>query len=257
MPSRASGHFFARILETVEFSGRLTGRTAVIRAIGGLVVVLAVLLGAYLIPLPSVGRLRDWADSFGPNFVWIFFIGYAFISIGPVPRSAFTAVSGLLFGPLVGFVGAMLATIFAALMAFVLVRRLGRERIRPYLRHPVVRSVELRMERRGWLAVGSLRLIAAFPFSVTNYVAALSAIRFVPYALATVIGVAPGTAAVVILGNALAGDGDPVMLALSAGLFSLGIVGLILDTRLSLREPTDCDVENTDKPADELLNRTG
>ena len=59
--------FFARILETVKFSGRLTGRTAVIRALGGLVVVLAVLLGAYLIPLPSVGRLRDWADSFGPN----------------------------------------------------------------------------------------------------------------------------------------------------------------------------------------------
>lgn len=241
----------------MKFSGRLTGRTAVIRALGGLVVVLAVLLGAYLIPLPSVGRLRDWADSFGPNFVWIFFIGYAVIAIGPVPRSAFTAASGLLFGPLVGFVGAMLATIFAALMAFVLVRRLGRERIRPYLRHPVARSVELRMERRGWLAVGSLRLIAAFPFSVTNYVAALSAIKFVPYALATVIGVAPGTAAVVILGNALAGDGDPVMLALSAGLFSLGVFGLILDTRLSVRKPTDGDVENTVKPADELSNRAG
>lgn len=113
------------------------------------------------------------------------------------------------------------------------------------------------MERRGWLAVGSLRLIAAFPFSVTNYVAALSAIKFVPYALATVIGVAPGTAAVVILGNALAGDGDPIMLALSAGLFSLGVFGLILDTRLSVRKPTDGDVENTVKPADELSNRAG
>jgi uncharacterized membrane protein YdjX (TVP38/TMEM64 family) len=204
-------------------------------------------------PVPSVGRLRDWADSFGPSFVWIFFIGYAVVAIGPVPRSAFTAASGLLFGPLVGFVGAMLATVFAALMAFVLVRRFGRERIRPYLRHPVAKSVELRMERRGWLAVGSLRLIAAFPFSVTNYVAALSSIKFVPYALATVIGVAPGTAAVVILGNALAGDGDPVMLALSAVLFSVGVFGLILDTKLGVKKPADGGVENADEPADESL----
>jgi uncharacterized membrane protein YdjX (TVP38/TMEM64 family) len=237
----------------VKISGRLTGRTAVIRALVGLVVVLAVLLGAFLMPVPSVGRLRDWADSFGPSFVWIFFIGYAVIAIGPVPRSAFTAASGLLFGPLVGFIGAMLATVFAALMAFVLVRRFGRERIRPYLRHPVARSVELRMERRGWLAVGSLRLIAAFPFSVTNYVAALSSIKFVPYALATVIGVAPGTAAVVILGNALAGDGDPVMLALSAVLFSVGVFGLILDTKLGVKEPVDGGVENAGEPADEPL----
>ncbi len=245
----------------VKTSGRLTRRKAVIRALVGLVVVLAVLLCAYLIPVPSVARLRDWADSFGPGFVWIFFIGYAIIAIFPVPRSAFTVASGVLFGPLVGFIGAMLATTFAAIMAFVLVRRYGRRIARPYLRHPAARAVELRMEHRGWLAVGSLRLIAAFPFSVTNYVAALSSIKFVPYAVATVIGVMPGTAAIVILGNALAGEGSVGALALSASLFSLGVIGLILDARLGVPsaaddvETVDDEAANSDEPTDELSPR--
>lgn len=245
----------------VKTSGRLTRRKAVIRALVGLVVVLAVLLCAYLIPVPSVARLRDWADSFGPGFVWIFFIGYAIIAIFPVPRSAFTVASGVLFGPLVGFIGAMLATCFAAAMAFLLVRRFGRKIAEPYLQHPAACAVELRMERRGWLAVGSLRLIAAFPFSVTNYVAALSSIKFVPYALATIIGVMPGTAAIVILGNALAGEGSVGALALSASLFSLGVIGLILDARLGVpstpedAETFDGEVTDSDKTTDELSPR--
>lgn len=233
-----------------------------IRALIGLVVVLALLLCAYLIPVPSVTRLRDWADSFGPGFVWVFFIGYALIAICPVPRSAFTVASGVLFGPLVGFIGAMAATVFAAMMAFVLVRRFGRRFARPYLQHPAARAVELRMEYRGWLAVGSLRLIAAFPFSVTNYAAALSSIKFIPYTLATIIGVVPGTAAIVILGNALAGDGSIGALALSASLFSLGVVGLIVDARLGVpgtaddQEIVDGEVANSDEPASEFSTRS-
>lgn len=229
-----------------------------IRALIGLVVVLALLLCAYLIPLPSVSRLRDWADSFGPGFVWVFFIGYAVVAICPVPRSAFTVASGVLFGPLVGFIGAMAATVFAAMMAFVLVRRFGRRFARPYLQHPAARAVELRMEYRGWLAVGSLRLIAAFPFSVTNYAAALSSIKFVPYTLATVIGVIPGTAAIVIVGNALAGDGSIGALALSASLFSLGVIGLIVDARLGApgsvddQETVDGAAANSGEPSNEV-----
>jgi uncharacterized membrane protein YdjX (TVP38/TMEM64 family) len=227
------------MVEPVQTSGRVTRRTAVIRAVIGLIVVIAVLIAASMFPIPSVSRMREWADSFGPAFVWVFFVAYALIVIFPVPRSAFTVASGLLFGPAVGFTGAMLATTFAAVAAFVLVRRYGRSRIRPYLHHPLTKAVELRMERRGWLAVGSLRLIAVCPFSVTNYIAALSSIKFVPYALATVVGVMPGTAAVVLLGDALTGEGDVWSLVLSAALFSVGVIGLVVDARMGVNTSTD------------------
>ncbi|WP_020104893.1 TVP38/TMEM64 family protein [Nocardia sp. 348MFTsu5.1] len=209
-----------------------TQQSVVVRAVVVAAVLIALAIAAYLIPFPSVERLREWADSFGFAFTALFFLGYGVITIFPAPRSAFSVSAGLLFGSATGFLGSMLATTFAAVVAFVLVRRYGRERIKPYLRSPVARSIELRMERRGWLAVGSLRLIVPFPFTATNYIAALSSIRFVPYLVATVVGVMPATAAVVIVGDALSGNGSAGMIALCAGLFSLGIIGLLIDARL-------------------------
>jgi uncharacterized membrane protein YdjX (TVP38/TMEM64 family) len=201
----------------------------VVRAVVAAVVLVALAIAAYLVPLPSVERLREWADSLGFVFTALFFLSYAVVTVFPAPRSAFSVSAGLLFGSATGFIGSMLATTFAAVVAFVLVRRFGRERIKPYLRSPVARSIERRMERRGWLAVGSLRLIVPFPFTATNYIAALSSIRFVPYLVATIVGVMPATAAVVIVGDALAGNGSAGMIAISAGLFSLGVIGLSID----------------------------
>ena len=61
----------------------------------------------------------------------------------------------------------------------------------------------------------SLRLIPAVPFSVINYAAGASAVRAAAYTLATLVGLLPGTAAVVILGDALAGDGNPLLVLVS------------------------------------------
>lgn len=209
------------------------------RAIVAGVVLAAVLTAAYLMPLPSVTRVRDWGDGLGAWFPWVFFLAYAVVTIAPIPRSTFTVMSGVFFGPALGFVGAMLASVVAAMAAFLIVRSLGRERVRPYLKKPVVAAVEYRLSRRGWLAVGSLRLIAACPFSIANYCSALSSVRTVPYIVATVIGMAPGTAAVVFLGDALTGESNPLLIVLSACFFATGIIGLVLDARLPVSARND------------------
>ncbi|MGV9711247.1 TVP38/TMEM64 family protein [Gordonia sp. NPDC003424] len=202
------------------------------RALAFCAVVAVILTCSYLVPFPSVTNVRVWGESLGPWFAWAFFAAYAVITIGPIPRSAFTVMSGVLFGPVVGFTGAMIASSIAAVAAFWLARTLGRERVRPYLKKPVARAIDYRLERRGWLAVGSLRLIAACPFSVANYCSGLSSVRTIPYAVASVVGMAPGTAAVVFLGDALTGERNPLLLLLSAALFAVGVIGLLLDARL-------------------------
>lgn len=207
-------------------------RRTVRRALFAAALLAAVLAGSYFVPLPSIVSVRDWGADLGPAFVWVFFLAYAVITIAPIPRSTFTVMSGVFFGPLVGFAGAMIASSIAAVAAFALVRRVGRDRVQPYLKTPVVRAVEYRLERRGWLAVGSLRFIAACPFSVANYCSALSSVRPVPYAVASILGMAPGTAAVVMLGDSLTGDTHPAQLAVTGGLFAIGIAGLVLDSRL-------------------------
>lgn len=57
-----------------------------------------------------------------------------------------------------------------------------------------------------------------------------------PYLIASVIASAPGTVAVVLLGNALTGERNPLLMLLSATFFAVGVIGLIVDVRLPVRD---------------------
>ncbi|MFW0794688.1 TVP38/TMEM64 family protein [Gordonia sp. CPCC 205515] len=240
--------------ETSPTTRRRVDSRVLRRALLFCAIVAGVLICSYLMPIPSVASVRNWGVALGPGFAWAFFAAYALITVAPFPRSAFTVMSGVLFGPAVGFTGAMIASTIAAVAAFWLVRELGRKRVRPYLNKPVVRAVEYRLERRGWLAVGSLRLIAACPFSVTNYCSGLSSVRTIPYLLASVVGMAPGTAAVVFLGDALTGQRDPKLLLFSAGLFAVGVIGLLLDARLPVSDAAESAVKPSTLPGEHQVS---
>lgn len=211
-------------------------RAVLLRVLLAVVVVGGLIAIAVLVPLPSVDRMRHWATAVGPLFPLAFFLAHAVVTIAPVPRTLFTVSAGVLFGPVTGVSVAVSATTVSAVLAFLLVRALGRDVVATRLNHPLIRAVDARLARRGWLAVGSLRLIAPVPFSVVNYSAGLSAVRLVPFALATLVGVIPGTVGIVLLGDALAGNGDPILLAVSAVCIGVGIVGLVLDARLPVLE---------------------
>ena len=52
-----------------------------------------------------------------------------------------------------------------------------------------------------------------------------------PYALATLAGLLPGTTAVVILGDALAGHPSPLLYLVSLCTATLGLTGLVIEIR--------------------------
>ncbi|QUD85124.1 TVP38/TMEM64 family protein [Gordonia polyisoprenivorans] len=213
-------------------------RRSIRNAVLGLVAVCAVLAISYLVPLPSVGSVRTWGENLGPAFVWVFFGAYVVCTALPIPRTIFTVMSGIFFGPVVGVIGAMISATLAAYLAFRVARGVGRSRIQPFLQRPVMRAVEYRLAARGWLAVGSLRLIPVCPFWLLNYCAGLSSVRTGPYLLASVTCMTPGTVAVVLLGDALTGRQNPWLLALSATFFAIGVIGLVVDVRTPLRPST-------------------
>ncbi len=128
----------------------------------------------------------------------------------------------------------MAATTISAVLALLIVRAIGRDAVAAHLTHPAVRSVDARLERRGWLAVGSMRLIAMIPFSVVNYCCGVSSVRVLPYTLATVAGILPGTVGVVLLGDALTGETDPRLLVVSGICIAVGMLGLFVDARTPL-----------------------
>ena len=204
-------------------------RIAVALALAGF---LAVTL---LVDVPAVSTLRSWAEASGPWFPVLFWVGYVVVTQFPVPRTILTLSSGVLFGPWEGILVALSATTVAAALSLSVVRGLLGEWMAPRLRHPAVAGINARLEQRGWLAVTSLRMIAGVPFSVMNYAAALTSVPLGMFTMATLVGSAPGTVVTVVLGDALTGDVDPVVVTLTVGLAVLGLAGLAVDHRLPVK----------------------
>ncbi len=194
-----------------------------------------VIIAAAVLPVPSPLQMRIWSQSVGIAAPLLFLLGHTLATVAPVPRTVFTLAAGLLFGSVLGVALSLLATVLSAVLAFGLVRSVARRLVLPrldhrVLDHRVLRAVDARLRRRGWLAVASLRLIPAVPFSVLNYCSALSSIRFRHY-LAGTVGVVPGTVAVVVLGDALTGTTSPALLAVSLTGAAVGMIGLIFEAR--------------------------
>jgi uncharacterized membrane protein YdjX (TVP38/TMEM64 family) len=187
-------------------------------------VIAALIALALLVPLPTAVQMRDWATSVGAWFPLAFMAAHIVVTVLPFPRTAFTLAAGLLFGPVLGVTLAVTASTASAVIALVLVRAAGWQLSR-LVRHQTVENLDARLRDRGWIAVISLRLIPAVPFSVLNYAAGASAIRVLPYTLATLVGVLPGTAAVVILGDALTGHVSPLLFLVS---LCTGLIGVTL-----------------------------
>ena len=197
---------------------------------GAAVAVVAVVL---FVPMPTAVQLRDWATSLGAWFPLAFLGVHVVMTALPFPRTAFTLAAGLLFGPVLGAIIAVAASTLSALTALLAVRALGWQLSE--VGHPRLESIDSRLRERGWPAVLSLRLIPAVPFSVLNYAAGASSVRPLPYTLATLVGVVPGTAAVVILGDAMTGNVSPLLVLVSLCTASLGVAGLVYEARLLRR----------------------
>ncbi len=216
-----------RRLRSSTAAGRLLRRNVLVTV--AVVVVVATLVT--VVPYPSLAQMRQWTDSVGPAFVVLFFLAQVVVTVTPVPRTVFTLSAGVLFGPVVGIVVTIAATTLSATAAFLLVRRLGRHAFRARLSHPRALAVDERLARRGWLTVGSLRLIAVVPFAVVNYCCALSSVRLLPYIGATVAGILPGTLSVVLLGDALTGRTNPALMTVTTVCLLLGAAGLLIEIR--------------------------
>lgn len=205
------------------------------RVLLGVAAMLAVVLLAFLVPMPGLERIREWSTELGAWFPLVFFLTYAVVSVFPVPRSTFTYSAAVLFVPAVAIPGALVATAAGATMAFLGVRALGYERAAGLRRHPRVVGIDAHLRRRGWPSIIGLSMVPAVPFSVLNYAAALSSIRFAHFLPARVVGSAPGTVAAILLGDALTEGAGTAALWATAAFAVIGLAGVWLDARIPVR----------------------
>jgi uncharacterized membrane protein YdjX (TVP38/TMEM64 family) len=230
-PTPPAGSALRRVGSALLTTARQVSRTRIALTV---LAVLALVAMVILVPLPTAVQLRDWATSLGPWFPLAFLGAHIVVTVLPFPRTAFTLAAGLLFGPTLGILLAVTASTCSAVLALLLVRAAGWQ-LNRMIRHPGMEALDARLRARGWPAVLSLRLIPAVPFSVLNYAAGASSVRVAPYLMATLVGLLPGTAAVVILGDALTGNISPLLILVSVVTGTLGVAGLIYESRRAHR----------------------
>ncbi|QWF76872.1 TVP38/TMEM64 family protein [Amycolatopsis sp. CA-230715] len=203
------------------------------------VLLVALVVAAFVLPVPSPARLRDWAAGAGPMTAVLFFSAYSLLTVPPIPRTVFNLAAGLLLGNAVGIGVALAATGVSGALGFGLARLLGRDLVTAHLHRTPVRVVNERLSGGGLLAVTSLRLIPVVPFAPLGYCCGISSIRFWPYLAGTVLGSVPGTVAVVVLGDALTGGTPPALIACYGGFALLGGLGLLKVVRAKERAPEE------------------
>lgn len=169
--------------------------------------ILVVVLGGALAWLVTYGDLseagiRGLVTRAGPAAPAAYVALYATLVVLLVPGAVLTAAGGVLFGTALGTVLAVTGAGIGAVGAFVVGRLLGRDGVRR-LAGDRMERLDGWLARRGFLAVLYLRLIPLVPFNVLNYVASVTEVPRRDYALATVLGIVPGTFAYVVLGRGL------------------------------------------------------
>lgn len=230
VPDPATSKIRVNLRDLASIIGAGTRQLARPRALVTVVAITVLIAVATWAPLPSPVQLRDWVHSVGPWFPLAFLAAHIVVTVLPFPRTVFTLAAGLLFGPVSGIAIAVVASTASAVLAVLLVRAAGWQ-LNRLVQHRAIDTADERLRERGWVAVLSLRLIPAVPFSVINYAAGASAMRLVPYTWATLAGLLPGTAAVVILGDVLAGHPSPALFLASVCTGALGLALLVFELR--------------------------
>jgi len=146
-------------------------------------------------------RIRGFVLSFGIWAPAIYLLAYG-QPIVPLPASVMTITGGLAFGPLWGALTALGGAMVRACSEFLVARLLGREAVAKLLKGKVA-ELDQKIGAHGFKAVLLIRLIPNLPFDVQNYGLGFSQVRFGPYALASFLGMIPGSFAYVYLGYSL------------------------------------------------------
>ena len=157
----------------------------------------------YFFPvLPALQNLCTWVGSLGLLGVLVVALLLAIGSLLFLPASPFIIAGSAVFGFPLGVVAALTGLALGASGGFCLSRWFLRKEISAQFRkNETFRAIDIAIEKEGWKIVILLRL-CPIPFGFANYLYGLTAVRFRPYLVASLIGGLPSLLLFCQLGTA-------------------------------------------------------
>ena len=196
-------------------------------------VLVAVVVAVCAMRWGGVAGVRAEVAAAGAWAPLLFVALQAVVTITPLPRTMFTVAAGVLFGAAWGLALTITGTALAALAAYGLVRWVGGPLVARHEHRPGLRL--------GAGAAGSQRAVGDGVAAPAPHGAVLGAelrrgrgqgAAGARSSLGTVLGVLPGTIAIVVLGDAVtSGDFNPALFAVSFAGAALGLAGATIAAR--------------------------
>lgn len=172
--------------------------------VAALAVVVALLVVRSYLPITDwLNAFNDWVAGLGTKGIAVYIVVYVAATVLFVPGSILTIGAGFLFGVVMGTAVVSVGSTVGASLAFLISRYFARDWVAAKAEaSPRFGAIDRAIGQQGWKIVGLLRLSPAIPFSLSNYLYGLTAVRFVPYVLASWVGILPGTVLYAYLGAA-------------------------------------------------------
>ena len=168
-------------------------------------IVIGLIVASILLPVKDwlVAGLQ-WTEGlglWGPVFVAAFYIIACVLFL---PGSVLTLGAGFLFRLLVGTITVSIGSTLGACTAFLVGRTFARGWIAQKIAgNEKFKAIDEAVGRQGFKMVFLTRLSPIFPFNLLNYAFGLTKISFWKYALASWVGMIPGTIMYVYFGAGL------------------------------------------------------
>jgi uncharacterized membrane protein YdjX (TVP38/TMEM64 family) len=148
----------------------------------------------------------EWIKSFGILTPIIFGLIYIICTVLLISGAVLTLGAGIIFGVIKGSIIVSIFSTLAAIASFLIGRFLLRNWVSKKIeQYPKFKAVDAAVAKEGWKIVGLTRLSPIFPFVFLNYAFGLTKISLKDYAIASWIGMMPGTIMYVYIGS-LIGD---------------------------------------------------
>jgi uncharacterized membrane protein YdjX (TVP38/TMEM64 family) len=184
------------------------------------------LVVALTVELPDVDVVRRWLHDAGGAGWAALVAGVGLVLMAPVPRTAVSVLLGVVAGFVPGLLVALGGAMIAAVLSFGLARRLGRAAV-TRLAGPRLDRLDRLLVDRGFVPLLVGRLIPVVPFVVLSYGAGLTAMRLLPYAAATALGLVPSTVVQVGVGASAPALVSSATAAVALPLAALVVVGVV------------------------------
>jgi uncharacterized membrane protein YdjX (TVP38/TMEM64 family) len=174
------------------------------RAVTAVALLAALIAASRVLPVERwIAEFQRWVEGLGAWAPVIYAAVYVAATVLLVPGALLTIGAGLIFGVARAFLVVLAAATLSAALSFLIARHLARARVERWAAgNPRFRAIDAAIREQGWKVVALLRLSPLVPFSLSNYLYGLTAVRLAPYVLASTLAMIPGTLLYVSLGAA-------------------------------------------------------